>query len=109
MTYFNHALHIIFMVSYFWEFFYLTARIFVYYKDTDAFESPKGEFLREQYVFIAEDYGILSRFSVCFDDDFWNNFNFNEPYTFTNVLVSVENSLSHRTFSFTIIGLGKKY
>jgi putative membrane protein len=25
----------------------------VYYKDTDAFESPKKEILREQYVFMA--------------------------------------------------------
>jgi putative membrane protein len=34
------ALHIIFMVSYFAGIFYLV-RIFVYYKDTDDFESPK--------------------------------------------------------------------
>lgn len=46
------ALHIIFMVSYFAGIFYLV-RIFVYYKDTDAFESPKKEILREQYVFMA--------------------------------------------------------
>ena len=45
--------------------------------------------------------------SVCFDDDFWNNFNFNEPYTFTNVLVSVENSLSHRTFHLPLLVLEK--
>ena len=43
----------------------------------------------------------------CFDDDFWNNFNFNEPYTFTNVLVSVENSLSHRTFHLPLLVLEK--
>lgn len=46
------ALHIIFMVSYFAGIFYLV-RIFVYYKDTDEFESPKKEILREQYVFMA--------------------------------------------------------
>ncbi len=46
------ALHIIFMVSYFAGIFYLV-RIFVYYKDTDDFESPKKEVLREQYVFMA--------------------------------------------------------
>ncbi len=46
------ALHIIFMVSYFAGIFYLV-RIFVYYKDTDTFESPKKEILREQYVFMA--------------------------------------------------------
>lgn len=46
------ALHIIFMVSYFAGIFYLV-RIFVYYKDTDAFESPKKEILREQYVYMA--------------------------------------------------------
>lgn len=46
------ALHIIFMVSYFAGIFYLV-RIFVYYKDTDAFDSPKKEILREQYVFMA--------------------------------------------------------
>lgn len=46
------ALHIIFMVSYFAGLFYLV-RIFVYYKDTDAFASPKKEILREQYVFMA--------------------------------------------------------
>ena len=46
------ALHIIFMVSYFAGLFYLV-RIFVYYKDTDEFESPKKEILREQYVFMA--------------------------------------------------------
>ena len=46
------ALHIIFMVSYFAGIFYLV-RIFVYYKDTDNFESPKKEVLREQYVFMA--------------------------------------------------------
>src|SRR5574343_962785 len=46
------ALHIIFMVSYFAGIFYLV-RIFVYYKDTDLFESPKKEILREQYVFMA--------------------------------------------------------
>lgn len=46
------ALHIIFMVSYFAGIFYLV-RIFVYYKDTDEYESPKKEILREQYVFMA--------------------------------------------------------
>lgn len=46
------ALHIIFMVSYFAGIFYLV-RIFVYYKDTDGFGSPKKEILREQYVFMA--------------------------------------------------------
>jgi putative membrane protein len=46
------ALHIIFMVSYFAGIFYLV-RIFVYYKDTDEFASPKKEILREQYVFMA--------------------------------------------------------
>lgn len=46
------ALHIIFMVSYFAGIFYLV-RIFVYYKDTDAFEAPKKEILREQYIFMA--------------------------------------------------------
>lgn len=46
------ALHIIFMVSYFAGIFYLV-RIFVYYKDTDIFTSPKKEILREQYVFMA--------------------------------------------------------
>lgn len=53
MTYFIiKALHIIFMVSYFAGIFYLV-RIFVYYKDTDDFESPKKEILREQYVYMA--------------------------------------------------------
>lgn len=46
------AVHIIFMVSYFAGIFYL-ARIFVYYKDTDAFEENKRKILREQYVFMA--------------------------------------------------------
>lgn len=46
------ALHIIFMVSYFAGIFYLV-RIFVYYKDTDEFDTPKKEILREQYVFMA--------------------------------------------------------
>ena len=46
------ALHIIFMVSYFAGIFYLV-RIFVYYKDTDHFETKKKEILREQYVFMA--------------------------------------------------------
>ncbi len=46
------AVHIIFMVSYFAGIFYLV-RIFVYYKDTDAFEETKKKILREQYVFMA--------------------------------------------------------
>ena len=46
------ALHIIFMVSYFAGIFYLV-RIFVYYKDTDAFEEDKKRILREQYTFMA--------------------------------------------------------
>lgn len=46
------ALHIIFMVSYFAGIFYLV-RIFVYYKDTDAFDEPKKNILREQYLFMA--------------------------------------------------------
>ena len=46
------ALHIIFMVSYFAGIFYLV-RIFVYYKDTDAFDEPKKSVLREQYTFMA--------------------------------------------------------
>lgn len=46
------ALHIIFMVSYFAGIFYVV-RLFVYYKDTDAFEDPKKMVLREQYIFMA--------------------------------------------------------
>lgn len=46
------AIHIIFMVSYFAGIFYLV-RLFVYYKDTDAFEETKKKVLREQYVFMA--------------------------------------------------------
>lgn len=46
------ALHIIFMVSYFAGIFYLV-RIFVYYKDTDAFSDEKKTILREQYTFMA--------------------------------------------------------
>lgn len=46
------ALHIIFMVSYFAGIFYLV-RIFVYYKDTDAFAEEKKKILREQYIFMA--------------------------------------------------------
>ncbi len=46
------ALHIIFMVSYFAGLFY-TVRLFVYYKDTDAFDNPKKDVLREQYSFMA--------------------------------------------------------
>lgn len=46
------AVHIIFMVSYFAGIFYLV-RIFVYYKDTDNFDDPKKNILREQYVFMA--------------------------------------------------------
>ena len=45
------ALHIIFMVSYFAGLFYLV-RLFVYYKDTDAFQENKKSILREQYVFM---------------------------------------------------------
>ncbi len=45
------AVHIIFMVSYFAGIFYLV-RLFVYYKDTDDFENPKRDILREQYVFM---------------------------------------------------------
>ncbi|MGV4413969.1 CopD family protein [Chryseobacterium sp. T1] len=47
------ALHIIFMVSYFAGIFYL-ARLFVYYKDTDDFETTKQSILREQYAFMAK-------------------------------------------------------
>lgn len=46
------AIHIIFMVSYFAGLFYLV-RLFVYYKDTDAFEDSKKAILREQYQFMA--------------------------------------------------------
>jgi len=46
------ALHIIFMVSYFAGIFYLV-RLFVYYKDTDAFSEEKKSVLREQYTFMA--------------------------------------------------------
>ena len=46
------ALHIIFMVSYFAGLFY-TVRLFVYYKDTDAFDNPKRDILREQYALMA--------------------------------------------------------
>ncbi|NAW50874.1 CopD family protein [Elizabethkingia argentiflava] len=46
------ALHIIFMVSYFAGIFY-TVRILVYYKDTDDFENPKKDILRQQYAFMA--------------------------------------------------------
>ena len=46
------AVHIIFMVSYFAGIFYLV-RIFVYYKDTDVFDDPKRNILREQYIFMA--------------------------------------------------------
>lgn len=46
------AIHIIFMVSYFAGLFYLV-RLFVYYKDTDEFENPKKNILREQYVYMA--------------------------------------------------------
>lgn len=45
------ALHIIFMVSYFAGIFYLV-RLFVYYKDTDDFDTPKQIVLREQYLFM---------------------------------------------------------
>ncbi|MGC4130578.1 MAG: CopD family protein [Bergeyella sp.] len=45
------ALHIIFMVSYFAGIFYLV-RLFVYYKDTDEFETEKSLILREQYIFM---------------------------------------------------------
>lgn len=47
------ALHVILMVSYFAGIFYLV-RIFVYYKDTDAFEEPKKSVLRTQYVFMMK-------------------------------------------------------
>lgn len=47
------ALHIIFMVSYFAGIFYLV-RLFVYYKDTDDFETTKQSILREQYAFMAK-------------------------------------------------------
>lgn len=40
------------MVSYFAGIFYLV-RIFVYYKDTDAFEENKKKILRDQYTFMA--------------------------------------------------------
>lgn len=40
------------MVSYFAGLFY-TVRLFVYYKDTDAFDNPKRDILREQYAFMA--------------------------------------------------------
>ncbi|MRM82260.1 CopD family protein [Riemerella anatipestifer] len=45
------ALHIVFMVSYFAGIFYLV-RLFVYYKDTDDFDTPKQTVLREQYLFM---------------------------------------------------------
>lgn len=45
------AIHIIFMVSYFAGIFYLV-RLFVYYKDTDAFEETKQKILRNQYLFM---------------------------------------------------------
>ncbi|AIH01407.1 hypothetical protein AWR41_01755 [Riemerella anatipestifer] len=45
------ALHIIFLVSYFAGIFYLV-RLFVYYKDTDDFDTPKQTVLREQYLFM---------------------------------------------------------
>lgn len=45
------AFHIVFMVSYFAGIFYLV-RLFVYYKDTDNFEQPKKQILREQYIFM---------------------------------------------------------
>lgn len=41
------------MVSYFAGMFYLP-RIFVYYKDTDDFENPKQNILREQYAYMAK-------------------------------------------------------
>lgn len=41
------------MVSYFAGIFYLV-RLFVYYKDTDAFEENKKQILREQYAFMAK-------------------------------------------------------
>ena len=47
------ALHIVFMVSYFAGLFYLV-RLFVYYKDTDAFDEPKKSVLREQYAFMTK-------------------------------------------------------
>lgn len=46
------AIHLIFMVSYFAGIFYLV-RLFVYYKDTDNFETEKKQILREQYVYMA--------------------------------------------------------
>jgi len=46
------TLHIIFMVSYFAGIFY-TVRLFVYYKDTDAFAEIKRDILRKQYVFMV--------------------------------------------------------
>ena len=46
------AVHIIFMVSYFAGIFYLV-RLFVYYKDTDAFDESKKQILCEQYIFMA--------------------------------------------------------
>lgn len=46
------AIHIIFMVSYFAGIFYLV-RLFVYYKDTDHFETTKKQILREQYLLMA--------------------------------------------------------
>ncbi len=52
------ALHIIFMVSYFAGLFY-TVRIFVYYKDTDAFENPKKTFFVSNMLIWPADYGIL--------------------------------------------------
>ncbi|AFR36611.1 putative membrane protein [Riemerella anatipestifer RA-CH-1] len=39
------------MVSYFAGIFYLV-RLFVYYKDTDDFDTPKQTILREQYLFM---------------------------------------------------------
>lgn len=46
------AIHIVFIVSYFAGIFYLV-RLFVYYKDTDAFEEMKQKILRDQYVYMA--------------------------------------------------------
>ena len=59
------ALHIIFMVSYFAGNFY-PRKILVYYKDTDAFESPKRKFYVSNMFIWQEDYGILSRFQRLF-------------------------------------------
>lgn len=55
------ALHIIFMVSYFAGLFY-TVRLFVYYKDTDAFDNPKKMSSVSNIPLWPADYGILLQY-----------------------------------------------